>query len=53
MVGIGILFISLTVSVNAKHLDLLLGINEGMMDEVSVDIDHLDLLREVYLEISC
>jgi hypothetical protein len=53
MVGIGILSISRIVSDNAKHLDLLLGIYEGMMDEVSVDIDHLDLLREVYLEMSC
>ena len=53
MVGIGILFVSLIVFVNAKYLDLLLWIYEGMMDEVSVDIDHLDLLREVYLKISC
>jgi hypothetical protein len=47
MVGIGILFVSLTVSVNAKYLDLLLGIYEGMMNEVSVDIDHLETLRVV------
>jgi hypothetical protein len=41
MVGIGILFISLTVSVNAKRLDLLLGIDEGMMDKVSINVYHL------------
>ena len=47
MVGIGILFISPTVSDNAEYLDLLLGIYEGMMNEVSVDIDHLESLRVV------
>jgi len=42
MVGIGILVISTTVSDSTNHSDLLLGVDEGMMNEVSVDVDHLD-----------
>jgi hypothetical protein len=50
MVGIGILSVSHLTE--REYNGSLLGINEGMMDEVSVDVDHLDLLREVYLEMS-
>lgn len=45
MVGIGILVISLAVSDDTNHPDLLLWINEGMMNKVGIDVHHLVMFK--------
>ena len=47
MVGIGILIISPTAAHNGNHLDSLLGIDEGVVDEVSIDVNHFVKLEAI------